>query len=133
MRPLWAVYLVFVASSCGPKKDAQKDLPDDVARDFVFSVQTGDFETARSCWSPGSVETVERSEQMSFRDFCQTRFGCREFRIDPALKQKSDYWSVDYVSNCDGVPSSYVFYVKVVNDVYRLTCERWVAPKSDGR
>ena len=130
LRPLGATLLMFLATSCGPKKDAQKKLPDDVARDFVSLVQAGDFEAAHSCWSPGSVATIERFSKMPFKDFCQTQFNCREFRIEPAVKQKGDYWSVDYTSNCDGVSMSYVFYVKAIDEVYCLTYERWEAPST---
>ena len=79
-----------------------------------------DFDLAKTYWEDGAVEDIELMGKTTFREFCEKKFICSSCSVTRPVKQKGDWWNLEFQGIREGKPVSQILYLKKVDGVWKL-------------
>jgi hypothetical protein len=113
--------LAFCLVSCGAPTDKQGRRPQNVVENFLVAVKKGDFDKAKAFWTTDSLQSIEVDYKLPFQTFCQEKFHHKTYSLSKPIKQKPPYYSVKYTGGAGGRGNIFIFYLKPVNDEWRVS------------
>lgn len=112
-----------VVSSVQVRRDANGNLPQDIARKFVEYAEVDNYKAAAELFRPEAVEKLEKIESYGggFKGFCNYFKKNDEHRFLSAVRGKGDYFYVDYRAKDNSTTVNFPFYFVMVDGVWKMT------------